>query len=467
MTEEESSPSKSRPLASLKNKLSASKIIQIFGIADFRYYWIGAFVSFSGSWIQRIAEGYFVFQLTGDESKLAFVSFSSSIPVFFFGFAAGSVADSVDRKKLLVIAQILYFLGATYLAIATWRHFVTYGQILFVAFLLGIVATVEMPARQSIVSQVVPPKDLSTAIPITAMTFNAARIVGPAMGTWVLSLFGVAMCYFLNGISFLALVWVVLLISVSLKPVPRPKEPVKDVIFEGARYTFKDVRLRTLFILETISGVTAIFYLSILPAITGEGLGLDKIGQGAAKAGLGIATTFVGIGAIIGLLLATRWSQTEKRHLIIKGSITLMGVSLILLSFIKSPFVAYPIFAFMGAGSILQFNTTNALFQILAPEERRGRVLAMHIWTLNGLSPIGAVLFGYIARISHRWPMTHYQDFGPFRVPTNVQGTSIALLIGGILTLFTAVGAWLSLRGLSQLSPDLATDWTGRPRLVT
>lgn len=464
----EEGSSQRRPLfARVKTSVLESKITEIFGIADFRYYWIGAFVSFSGSWIQRIAEGYFVFQLTGDESKLAFVSFSTSIPIFFLGFAAGSIADSVDRKKLLVIAQLLYFLGAIYLAFATWHHTITYGQILAIAFLTGIVATVEMPARQSIVSQVVPPQDLSTAIPITAMTFNAARIVGPAIGTWLLSMFGVAMCYFMNGISFLALIWVVLAISVSLKPIPRPKEPVKDVIFEGARYTLKDVRLRTLFILETISGVTALFYISILPAITGEGLGLDHIGQGAAKAGLGIATTCIGFGAIVGLFLATRWSRTEKRHLIIKGSITLMGFSLIALSFIREPLMAYPIFACMGAGTLLQYNTTNALFQILAPEERRGRVLAMHIWTLNGLSPIGAILFGWIARISHSWPTTHVPDFGPFQLPTNVQGTSIALLIGGLCTLATALAAWLSLRGLSNLTPDLAPNWTGRPQLMS
>ncbi len=113
-------------------RLRSSKIIRVFSIADFRYYWIGAFISFSGSWIQRIAEGYFVFQLTHNEAKLAFVSFCSSIPVFFLGFIAGSFSDIFDKRKVLVITQAIYAAGAIYLAIATWMHFVTYFQIVFV-----------------------------------------------------------------------------------------------------------------------------------------------------------------------------------------------------------------------------------------------------------------------------------------------------------------------------------------------
>lgn len=446
-----------------------NQLAQVFSIRDFRLYWIGAFVSFSGSWIQRIAEGYFVFQLTNDESKLAMVSFCASIPIFFLGFAAGSIADAVDRKKVLIIAQLLYFAAATYLAIATWMHFVTYIQIVVVAFLVGVVATIEMPTRQSIVSQVVPPKDLSTAIPMTAMAFNGARIIGPVIGTFLLTAFGVALCYFLNGISYLALVWVVVMISAPLLPPKKQsttKEPIRDVILEGARYTFKDVRLKTLFLLETCTGLTTLFYLGILPAITGEGLGLDKISPQAAKAGLGYATTAISVGAIVGLVLAAAWAKTEKRHLIIKGSITLVGASLVLLSFVRVPWAAYPVFACIGAGTILQFNTTNALFQILAPEERRGRVLAMHIWTLNGLSPFGTITFGWIAKISHDWGTTHFPDFGPFQVPTNAEGTSIALLIGGVLTLIVGVCAWLSRRGLSHLTPDLVPNWSGQTELM-
>lgn len=405
--------------------------------------------------------------MTGDESKLAFVSFCSSIPVFFIGFAAGSLSDIVDRRRLLIVAQLLYFAGATYLAYATWRGLVNYFQIVLVALLLGVVAAFEMPARQSIVSRVVDSRDLATAIPVTAMTYNGARIIGPVIGTWILSLFGVAMCYFLNGISFLALVWVVMLIKADLSPVRRGKEPIKDVLFEGVIYTLKDVRLRTLFLLETVTGLAGMFFLGILPAITGESLGLDRIGPQAAKVGLGIATTSIGLGSIVGLFLMTSLTQTPHRHLVIKWSITIMGFAIIALSFVRSAPASYPLFAILGFSVMLQFNTTNALFQILAPEKRKGRVLAMHIWTLNGLSPFGVLFFGWIAKISHSWGVTNVPNWGPFRVPTNIEGPSIALLIGGIIVLFCALAAWLSKNGLKNLTPDLAHGWQGEPDFVS
>lgn len=436
-------------------RLRASKVVRVFAIADFRYYWIGAFISFSGSWIQRIAEGYFVFQLMHNEAQLAFVSFCSSIPVFFLGFVAGSFSDIFDKRRVLVVTQAIYAVGAIYLAIATWLHFVTYFQIVFVALLLGIVSTIEMPTRQSVVSRVVPASDLATAIPLTATTFNMARIVGPAIGSLMLAAFGVAACYFANGISFLALIWTALAIKADLSNPVRAKQPVRDLIFEGARFTMMEIRLRTLFILESITGVFGIFYIGLLPAYTGETLGLDRISDKAAKAGLGLATTSVGIGAITGLLIITALSESPRRAMLIRMSMTLMGICLLLLSVIRLPVLAYPVLAVTGMCSIIQFNTTNALFQLLSPEERRGRVLAMHIWSLNGLSPFGILLFGWIASASHVWPHSHAGDFGPFRLPTDVGGAALAMLFGGIVMVAGALGAWASRRGLANLAPDL------------
>jgi MFS family permease len=434
---------------------TAGRIWRIFQISDFRYYWIGAFVSFSGSWIQRIAEGYFVFRLTGDEAQLAFVSFCSSIPVFFLGFAAGSLSDVFDKRRVLVVTQLIYAAGAIYLAIATWQHFVTYFQIVFVALLLGVVSCLEMPTRQSVVSRVVPASDLATAIPVTAMTFNMARIVGPAIGSWILSIVGVAACYFANGLSFLALVWTAVAIKSNLKAAPREKQPVMDLIMEGARFTMMEIRLRTLFILESITGVFGIFYIGLLPAYTGETLGLDKVGDRAAKAGLGIATTCIGIGAITGLVLITALSEWPHRGRLIKWSMTGMAVALFGLALARTPWMAYPFFLISGMSTIIQFNTTNACFQLIAPDERRGRVLAMHIWSLNGLSPFGILLFGWIAKASHGWRHTTWGDWGPFRSATDVGGPALAMLIGGAIMALGAIGAWSSRQGLANLAPDL------------
>jgi hypothetical protein len=117
--------------------------------------------------------------------------------------------------------------------------------------------------------------------------------------------------------------------------------------------------------------------------------------------------------------------------------------------------MAYCVLSITGMCSIIQFNTTNALFQLISTEQMRGRVLAMHIWSLNGLSPFGILLFGWIAAVSHTWPHSSFGHFGPFRSPTDVGGAALAMFFGGIIMLLGATGAWLSRRGLSNLSPDL------------
>lgn len=427
----------------LRALLRQSKPGRVFRHVDFRYYWIGAFVSFSGSWIQSIAEGYFVFQLTRDESKLALVGFCASLPVFLFGFIAGSMSDVYDKRKSLILAQFLYFLGATYLAIATWSHFVTFGQILLVASLLGIVATYEMPIRQSVVSRVVPAEDLPAAIPITAMTFNSARILGPAIGTAILSALGVAWCYFLNGLSFLALIWTAISIKSDLTASLKERQPIKDLIVEGYNAVMRDSRLKGLFILEVITGLCGLFYLRLLPAITGDMLGLDRVSDHASKAGLGFATMSVGIGAFIGLIIVTTLSDSPNRAKIVRYSMSLMAVGLIVLSFTRVPMIAYFCMILTGMASIMQLNTTNALFQIYSDERVRGRVLSMHIWALNGLSPFGMLFFGWFAKISHEWSRTTYPNWMTFEAPTNQNGVALALFIGGCGMAIGAFLAWL------------------------
>jgi MFS family permease len=439
---------------SAPSQIGLAKFRRVFGYRDFRLFWIGAFLSFSGSWVQNVAQGYYVFHLTGDEAALGLVSFCSSIPVFVFGFLAGAMADRYDKRLLMIVTQLIFAAGAIYLAIATWGHFVTFPQIVLVALLLGVVSTVEMPTRQSIVSRVVPPEDLASAIPITGLTFNASRIVGPSFGTLLLNLVGVAACYFVNGLSFLALVWTAVAIRADLSAAPRQPEPIRDLVFEGFLFTFRDVRLRTVFLLEAFTGVFGVFYASLMPAITGRMLGLDAQGPAAAKLGLGIATMFVGVGAIAGLVVNTSFNHRPLRGFLIRMSMTSLGVALTLLGFMRDPLFAYPLFFVTGFSTVMQFNTSNTVFQILATERNRGRVLAMHIWALNGLSPFGLLFFGWLAAASRRWPHTKWPNIAGLVPPTNEGGVSLALFVGGVTILLGAAAAWLSRRGLHNLSPE-------------
>ncbi|MBC8064022.1 MAG: MFS transporter [Chlorobia bacterium] len=396
-----------------------NKLQRVFRHRDFRLLWSGAFLSFIGSWIQTVAQGYLVYQLTHDKNLLGLVSFFGMLPVFFLGPIAGSLTDTLNKKALLVICQMVFAVGALYLAAATYWNFVEYWQIVVVALVLGVFSAIEMPARQSIVSQVVPPEDLAIAIPINGLTFNMARLVGPAIGGLLLTAFGPASCYLINGISFSALIFAGLAIRADLRPTEREPQPIWDLVVEGALYTWRDIRLRTLLILESSVSIFGLFYLTQIPAIAEEMLGIGER--------LGDSYLAVGIGAVLSLILITSMTDKPYKALSLRLAITVVGATLLVLSQAKSVWLAYPAFIVLGFASVTIFNTCNTLFQMLSPDRLRGRVLAMHVWALSGLGPFGIWGFGYLAQKTDL----------PF-----------TLQLGGILVLVTAVYGWAFRRGL-------------------
>jgi len=426
-------------------RLQTSKLARVLSYRDFRLLWIGAFVSFTGSWIQKVAQGYFVYQLTGDETKLALVSFASSIPVFVFGFVAGSLSDTFNKRLVLVITQALFGISSLYLAAATYFGFVQYWHILAVSLLLGFVGCVEMPTRQSVVSRVVPQEDLATAVPINAMTFNVARIFGPAIGALMLTSFGVGFCYLVDGLSYLALIWSAYAIRSDLSATRREPQPVKDLIFEGALYTWREPRLRTLLILESITAMVGIFFLPLVPAYVEQVLGF---GPTVAKAANGSAYTAIGIGALVGLFINVHRSESRHKGAVIRYGMLTIGVSLFMLGVLRQPFYAYIAMAFVGAATLIQFNTTNSLFQTLAPERLRGRVLSMHIWALNGLSPFGVLFFGWLAEATRNNPDVMIAGHH-YTLPST--GVALACDVGAVLMLVGTLAAFFSRRTLADL----------------
>ncbi|HSI72127.1 MAG TPA: MFS transporter, partial [Fimbriimonas sp.] len=218
-----------RSFTRIGGMVSGSNIARVLSYRDFRLLWVGAFVSFTGSWIQNVAQGYFVYNLTKSEAALALVSFCSSLPVFLFAFIAGTMSDAFDKRKVLTIAMLCLSAASLFMSAATYFGFVEYWHIVVVALFVGMVGCVEMPTRQSIVSRVVPAQDLPAAVPVNAMTFNVARIFGPAIGGVILATMGVPLCYLANGCTFLAIIFAVKAIKADLSPHPSPPQPMRDL----------------------------------------------------------------------------------------------------------------------------------------------------------------------------------------------------------------------------------------------
>ena len=402
-------------------QVETNKLKRVFRHRDFRLLWTGAFFSFIGSWIQNIAEGYLVYQLTKSEYLLGLVSFFGMLPVTLFGLFAGSLTDTLNKRVLLVITQSVFALSACFLAAATYFGFVQYWHIVVVALIVGTMGALDMPTRQSIISRVVPKEDLPVAIPINALTFNMARLVGPAVGGVLLALFGPAVCYFVNGLSFFALIFAGLAIRADLKATAREPQPLKDLIFEGFLYTIRELRLRTIFVLEASVAIFGLFYLSQIPAIA------DKLFH-LPKTGLWVSYLSVGIGSVSALVTVTTLAEKPVKATLLRLAISIIALSLLSLSFTQNVVLGYVVFACLGFASVMVFNTCNTLFQLLSPERLRGRVLSMHVWAVSGLGPFGVWGLGFFA-----------EKYG---LRTAFQ------LAGGILVLAAAF-AWAYRKGLA------------------
>jgi len=380
----------------IRSAFVADRLLPGFSVLrhrDFRILWVAAFVSFTGSQVQTVVQGDYVWRLTHDNEKLAFVTFCNLIPgTFLFPFI-GIVVDLFDKRWVLALSNFVMGVGALYLATAATNGTLSFVAVALVSLVAGLAQTTEMPARQGTFRNAVGDADLPKAIPLQAMTFNFARVVGPALGGVLAKKLGTAACFYANAVSFVALVWA----AFAVKPVPGEKEgfgqPIKDLIFEGVLYTFRDGSLRTIFFMEAATSLIGMPYMAQMPAIVTDMLHGDQQLLGAAYSA-------VGIGALAGLLLLQSIAHLPHKALVVRSAMACFSVGLLALAVSTSTVVTFLALAVTGASAIMQFNTTNTLFQLLSPTNLRGRVLSMHFWALAGLAPIGTWLFGWAAKKS-------------------------------------------------------------------
>lgn len=331
-----------------------------------------------------------MFEITNSNAKLALVTFCGMIPITLMGPLVAVTADLWDRRKTLIWTSLGFAFSALILALAIFFNVGYYSLFIGVALITGVLQTLEQPTRQSIVRAVVPREDLAAAIPMQGMTFNLARTVGPAVGGIMLAVVGAAYCFLLNAASYIGVLTAAFKIKTDLSPIQKEPQPIKDLIFEGMLYTLRHRGLRTLFIMEGATSLFGIFYLSQLPAIAKKLLGLGPMG-------LGVAYSSIGIGAILSLTTLAAISNRPIKPQVIRVAMSAFSVFLMILSVNHWAWLSFMSLGFLGASTMAQFNTTNTLFQLIAPARLQGRVLAMHMWAVGGLAPVGALIFGVIA----------------------------------------------------------------------
>lgn len=377
-----------------------------------------------GGQIQGVAQGYWVYDVTGSKGQLAMVMFCFTLPSMILAPVTGIIADRYNRKTVLYCCLAVLMLSAGAMALLYALEQLQYWHVLASATINGVVQTIEAPARQSVVRTVVGDEDLPAAIPAQAMTFNLSRILGPAIGGLMLYYYGVFPCFLINALSFSFLIVSVFMIKSDLRPSRLESGQLRDLVLEGLRFTFRSYPLRTLFLMEAATSVFGVFYVSLLPAYVKSQLGLGERELGWAQAS-------IGIGAMCGLLFLSAMADKPIKATLARLAMTIVGIGVALLGSTSDPRFAYPLLGLVGIFVIMQFNTTNTLFQMMSPEALRGRVIAMHLWAISGVAPLGIFAFGWLAELT---------------------SLGTAFKAGGILLLAFSLWAWSQ---AGRLSDDL------------
>ncbi len=359
---------------------------------NYRLFFIGQTLSLTGSWMQTVAMSWLVYRLTGSKVMLGTVALASQIPMLVAAPIAGVITDKVNRQKLLVMTQALALIQAAVLsALVLTGHVLPWHVIVLSAF-IGIVNAFDMPGRQAFVPELVEDrKDLSNVIALNSAQFNLARLIGPVVAGVTITLVGEGVCFLINAVSFLAVIWALLQIHVTNeRQVVSTQNPLAELI-AGARYAWKIQPIRALLgLISVASCASGSLQQVFLPVYAKE----DFKGNSST---LGNMYAAVAVGALVAAyMLAKRKSIVGLGRWIIISSF-IAGISVGLFGIAPNVWVAIPILILHGFGGMKHMAATNTLIQTIVDDHMKGRVLSFYAMAMVGAMPVGSFLSGIMA----------------------------------------------------------------------
>jgi MFS family permease len=362
---------------------------------NFRLFWSGQTLSLIGSWMQTMAQGWLALELSNSPLVVGVVAAASSLPIVLLSIAAGVVVDRTDKLRLVTIAQTLLLLEAAALWWFTWSGNITIQWLVTLAAVAGVVQSFEIPARQSLVIELVGREHLRSAIALNSTGFNLGRIVGPSLAALVIARAGIAWCFGVNALSYLAVLIGLLLIRLApARPAASGADvPPLEGIREGVRYIRGTPLVYALIRLIAVYAVLGIPYLALMPVVARDVLGLGP-------AGYGLLLACVGIGGLAGALwLAGRGDLAGRGQLLAQASFA-FAVLLVGFSFVRNAYLACGFLLATGFTMIVNSAVANAFLQHIIPDDMRGRIMAAYSLIVVGLSQtVGAFGAGAIARV--------------------------------------------------------------------
>jgi len=413
---------------------------------NFRLFFGGQAISLAGSWMQSVAQAWLVLTLTNDPLYLGVVAAAQWTPVLVLGLFGGLIADALPKRPTLIALEAVMAALAVVLGVLTLTGVVEVWMILVLAILLGCVNAIEMPVRQSFAVEMVGRADIVNAIALNSATFNAARVVGPAVAGLMIAAFDISIAFFINGASFLAVIVALLLMRTDELRTPPPilrPHTVREVLAsvgEGITYARRTPAVLLPVVVVGLAAAIGMNFQVTIPPFARDVLGGDA-------AAFGFLMTASGLGSVAAALyLATR--RRPSAWAIAVGA-TMLGAGLLVTAAVPAYVVALPALAFAGFGAIWMAANGNTLIQATVPDELRGRVISVYTTVFAGSTPIGALFAGLVAS---RW------------------GAVAALAVGGVLTVAVGLAALAWLRrhgtigaGVAEHVPAVVRDAAGRP----
>jgi MFS family permease len=380
---------------------------------NYRLFFGGQTISLIGTWMTRIATSWLVYRLTGSAVLLGVVGFASSIPSFLLGPIAGVLVDRWDRHRTLTLTQVLSMIQSFALAGLALSGTIKVWEIIALALFQGVIGAFDMPVRQSFVIQMVDHReDLGNAIALNGTMVNSASLVGPAIAGAVIAAVGEGYCFLIDGISYIAVIISLLMMRITIPQARRPPRKVLVELNEGWSYVKGSLPIRSILMNLALVSMFGMSYSVLMPIFAAEVL------HGGPNT-LGILTSSVGVGALVGTV-----SLTMRRSIVGLGrriviATALCGLGLIAFGLSRAMWLSMLILPVLGFGLMQQMAPSNTILQTIVDDEKRGRVMSFYAMAFLGMVPFGSLMAGFIA--------------ARFGAPAAVTINGVVCLIGSVV----------------------------------
>jgi MFS family permease len=390
---------------------------------NFRLFFSGQSISLIGTWMTRIATSWLVYRLTKSSLLLGTVSFAGQIPTFLLAPFAGVLVDRMDRRKVLIWTQALAMVQSLAFAALTLTHLINIHEVLALSVFQGVINAFDMPGRQSFLVQMVEDRgDLSNAIAINSSMVNLARLVGPSLAGLVIAATNEGWCFFIDGVSYIAVIASLMMMQVEVSAVKRAAASMADQLKEGWAYVSSFVPIRTILLLFALISLMGMPFVVLMPVFAAQVL------QGGPHT-LGFLMGALGVGALVSALSLVIRKSVRGLLKMIPVAAGVFGIGLVGFGFSNMLWLSLLLMLITGFGMMQGMTASNTIIQTLVPEDKRGRVMSYYTVAFVGMAPFGSLLAGALGH-----------TIGPQRT----------VMVSGVACVIGAVWFWTRLKAIRK-----------------